>query len=118
MSIEIEKAYDAKKHEDKIYRKWEESGAFTPKIDKSKEPYVISMPPPNATGTLHMGHGLFIALQDLMTRHARMQGKPTLWLPGADHAGIATQTKVEKILLKKKIQLLNTLTDNIISIHQ
>jgi len=103
MSIEIEKAYDAKKHEDKIYRKWEESGAFTPKIDKSKEPYVISMPPPNATGTLHMGHGLFIALQDLMTRHARMQGKPTLWLPGADHAGIATQTKVEKILLKKNI---------------
>ncbi|MFC1647545.1 valine--tRNA ligase [Patescibacteria group bacterium] len=100
---EIEKAYLAKTYEDKIYKKWEERGAFTPKIDPNKEPFTISIPPPNATGTLHLGHASFLSLQDIMIRHNRMKGKPTLWLPGTDHAGIATQNRVEKNLEKKGI---------------
>ncbi len=98
MSIEIEKNYDAKKYEDKIYKRWEESGAFTPEIDESKKPFVISMPPPNATGQLHLGHSMTLVFEDIMIRQNRMKGIPTLWLPGTDHASIATQNKVEKIL--------------------
>ncbi|MFA6305314.1 MAG: valine--tRNA ligase [Candidatus Gracilibacteria bacterium] len=101
--IEIEKAYEAKKYEDKIYAKWESSGAFKPKIDKKKKPFVISMPPPNATGVLHLGHAVMLALQDIMIRYNRMQGAPTLWLPGTDHASIATQNKVEQLLAQKNI---------------
>lgn len=100
MSIEIEKAYLAKKYEDKIYTKWEQSGVFTPEIDKKKKPFVISMPPPNATGVLHLGHAVMLALQDIMARYHRMLGEPTLWLPGTDHASIATQNKVEQQLAK------------------
>lgn len=100
---EIEKAYEAKQYEDSIYKRWEESGVFTPKIDHDKEPFVISIPPPNATGTLHLGHAAFLAIQDIMIRHKRMLGHPTLWLPGTDHAGIATQTRVEKNLDKEGI---------------
>jgi len=76
--LEIEKAYEAKKYEDKIYEKWESSGAFKPKIDKKKKPFVISMPPPNATGVLHLGHAVMLALEDIMIRYNRMQGTPTL----------------------------------------
>jgi len=100
---EIEKAYTPKTYEDKVYKKWEESGVFTPKIDQNKEPFTISIPPPNATGTLHLGHASFLSLQDIMIRHNRMKGKPTLWLPGTDHAGIATQNRVEKNLAEKGI---------------
>ena len=103
MDIKIEKAYVAKKYEDKIYEKWEKSGAFTPKIDKSKKPFVISMPPPNATGVLHLGHAVMLALEDIMVRYNRMLGNPTLWLPGTDHAAIATQNKVEQQLAEKGI---------------
>lgn len=103
MTFEINKAYDAKKYEDKIYAKWEKNKAFTPKIDKGKKPFVISMPPPNATGVLHLGHAVMLALEDIMIRHHRMLGEPTLWLPGTDHASIATQNKVEQILAEKGI---------------
>lgn len=96
--MEIEKSYSAAKFEDGIYTRWEKSGAFTPKIDPKKKPFVISMPPPNATGQLHLGHATMLALQDIMIRYHRMQGDPTLWLPGTDHAAIATQSVVEKRL--------------------
>jgi valyl-tRNA synthetase len=98
---EIEKAYEAGKYEDDIYQKWESSGLFTPKIVKGKKPFVISMPPPNATGTLHLGHATMLAIEDIMIRYKRMQGFPALWLPGTDHASIATQNKVEKIIAEK-----------------
>lgn len=100
---EIEKAYEAKKYEDDIYKKWEESGVFTPKVDEKKESFTVSMPPPNATGTLHLGHATMLAIEDIMIRYKRMQGFSALWLPGTDHAGIATQNRVEKILLEKGI---------------
>ncbi len=98
MSTKIEKAYEAKKYEDRIYKIWEKSGLFTPKIIKGKKPFTIVMPPPNATGTLHLGHATMLAIEDIMIRFKRMNGVPTLWLPGTDHAGIATQNKVEKML--------------------
>lgn len=97
---ELEKAYIAKKYEDKIYKKWEDSGSFQPK-DGDKEAFTISMPPPNATGTLHLGHAIMLAIQDIMIRAKRMQGHPALWLPGTDHAAIATQNKVEKLLAER-----------------
>jgi len=103
MEKSMEKAYEAKKYEDKIYEKWEKSGLFSPKIDKKKKPFVISMPPPNATGQLHLGHATMLALEDIMTRYHRMIGDPTLWLPGTDHAAIATQNKVEQLLAKKGV---------------
>jgi valyl-tRNA synthetase len=104
MDFEMESAYEAKKYEDDIYKGWEDSGAFTAKVNKDKEPFVISMPPPNATGTLHLGHATFLALQDIMIRYNRMKGKEALWLPGTDHAAIATQNVVEKRLQAKGIK--------------
>ncbi|MCX6746078.1 MAG: valine--tRNA ligase, partial [Candidatus Parcubacteria bacterium] len=100
---EIPKAYDPKEVEDKIYKKWEDSGYFNPdKLPSQRLDYFsIAMPPPNATGTLHTGHASMLAYQDLMIRYNRLAGKKTLWLPGTDHASIATQTKVEKILYKE-----------------
>ncbi|MBU1445926.1 valine--tRNA ligase [Patescibacteria group bacterium] len=100
---EIEKAYEAKMYEDSIYKMWEESGIFSPKVDPNKKPFTISMPPPNATGVLHLGHSSMLALEDAMIRYKRMQGFSALWLPGTDHAGIATQNRVEKNLLAKGI---------------
>jgi len=94
----LEKAYNAKKYEDKIYKEWESSGLFKPKIVKGKKPFTIAMPPPNATGTLHLGHAVMLALEDIMVRYHRMKGDPSLWIPGTDHASIATQNKVEKII--------------------
>src|SRR6185436_16541696 len=85
-----------------IYKKWEESGYFNPdnlKVDG--EPYTIIMPPPNANGSLHVGHALFVTLQDLLIRYKRMRGYKTLWLPGADHAGFETQLVYEKKLDKE-----------------
>jgi valyl-tRNA synthetase len=97
--IELEKAYNPKSFEDRIYAQWRESGAFSPVTSKDgKPPYVIVIPPPNVTGVLHMGHGLNQALQDIVIRFHRMRGEPTLWVPGTDHAGIATQNVVEKRL--------------------
>ena len=97
----LPKVYNPRETEQRLYRWWEERGYFTPEIDWSKKPFVISMPPPNVTGGLHMGHAMFVTLEDLMTRYHRMKGDPTLWLPGTDHAGIATQLQVEKELAKE-----------------
>ncbi|MFA5829736.1 MAG: valine--tRNA ligase [Candidatus Gracilibacteria bacterium] len=98
---QIEKTYEAKNFEDNIYQQWEKSGLFTPKIVTGKKPFTISMPPPNATGTLHLGHAIMLAVEDILVRYKRMQGFPTLWVPGTDHAGIATQNKVEKIIAEE-----------------
>jgi len=101
---EMPKAYNPQEVEDKIYKKWEESGAFNPdnlELAEDAEKFSIAMPPPNATGVLHLGHASMLAYQDLMVRYNRMKGKNTLWLPGTDHASIATQTKVEKIIAKE-----------------
>jgi len=95
---ELPKAYEPGKVEDRIYQFWLEKGYFTPKIDRNKKPFVIIMPPPNVTGELHLGHALTATLEDIMTRWHRMKGEITLWLPGTDHAGIATQVVVEQQL--------------------
>jgi valyl-tRNA synthetase len=95
---EMPKAYEPGRVEQKWYQFWLEKGYFTPKIDLTQKPFVIIMPPPNVTGELHMGHALTATLEDIMTRWHRMKGEPTLWLPGADHAGIATQVVVEQQL--------------------
>ncbi|PIR41076.1 MAG: valine--tRNA ligase [Candidatus Yanofskybacteria bacterium CG10_big_fil_rev_8_21_14_0_10_46_23] len=100
----LEKTYSAKENETKIYKLWEESGFFNPDNlpgDRS-ESYSIVLPPPNVTGTLHMGHAAMLAIEDSLIRYQRMRGKKTLWLPGTDHAAIATQEKVEKQLYKEK----------------
>ena len=88
---ELPKVYDPKQVEKKIYDMWMRGGYFRPEVDADKEPFCISMPPPNVTGQLHMGHALDATLQDVLTRYKRMQGFSALWLPGYDHAGIATQ---------------------------
>ncbi|MBN1258801.1 valine--tRNA ligase [Candidatus Peregrinibacteria bacterium] len=93
--------YEAKKYEDGIYKKWESSGAFKADPKSGKPAFSISMPPPNATGVLHLGHAVMLALQDILTRHRRMKGYEALWLPGTDHAAIATQNRVEKELAKE-----------------
>ena len=104
----MDKTYDSKLVEDKIYKTWEESGFFSPDTRKpktdninSKKTFSIVLPPPNITGNLHMGHALNATIQDILIRKKRMQGYKTLWLPGTDHAGIATQNVVEKKLKKE-----------------
>lgn len=99
-NINIAKTYDPKEFEERIYKMWEEGEYFTPKVDKDKKPYTIVMPPPNITGKLHLGHALDNSMQDFLIRVKRMQGYSTLWLPGQDHASIATEVKVENELLK------------------
>ena len=99
----MDKVYDSKLVELNIYEYWMNSGYFTPEIDKTRKPFVIIMPPPNVTGELHIGHALTVALEDLMVRWHRMKGDPTLFLPGSDHAGIATQVVVEKSLASQGI---------------
>ena len=94
----LDKYFEPREHEDAIYRRWEESGAFRADLDSGKPPFVISMPPPNATGTLHTGHAVMLALEDLMIRWRRMAGDEALWLPGTDHAAIATESVVIKTL--------------------
>ena len=100
---EMPKAYEPAAHEDGVYAAWEASGYFNP--DKlpgqRKEAFTVVLPPPNVTGTLHMGHAVMLAVEDTMVRFARLRGKKALWIPGTDHAAIATQTKVEKLLMKE-----------------
>ncbi|MBZ9608898.1 valine--tRNA ligase [Clostridium estertheticum] len=100
----IAKNYDPKEFEERLYAWWEEKGFFTPTVDKDKKPFTIVMPPPNITGKLHLGHALDNTLQDILIRTKRMQGYNTLWLPGEDHASIATEVKVENELLKKGLK--------------
>jgi len=96
-AVELAKAFDPKEFEDRIYDLWMAGDYFAPKGEG--EPYTIVIPPPNVTGVLHLGHGLNCSLQDVVIRYYRMLGRPTLWLPGTDHAGIATQSVVERKLL-------------------
>ena len=105
---ELPKTYDFRATEQRIYNWWEKSGYFRPVndpkdpgFDPGRKPYVISIPPPNVTGELHVGHAMFVSVEDLMIRYHRMKGVPTLWVPGSDHAGIATQLQVEKLLAKE-----------------
>jgi len=106
---ELPKAYDFKATEARIYAMWEAGGFFQPHNDPNKpgfdpnvEPFVISIPPPNVTGELHLGHAMVVSVEDLMIRYHRMKGYSTLWVPGTDHAGIATQLMVERDLLQKE----------------
>jgi len=102
-------SYEPSTFENEIYTWWETSGCFLPDSKQSpsvskgnnKQPYVLPMPPPNVTGRLHMGHAIFVALQDVLARFHRMRGRPVLWTPGTDHAGIATQLQVEKLLMSE-----------------
>ncbi len=98
----LNKTYNPKDVEDRLYAQWVENGYFTPKIDKNKKPFTIVIPPPNVTGQLHMGHALDETLQDILIRYKRMAGFAALWVPGTDHAGIATQIKVEEYLRKEE----------------
>ncbi|APH14728.1 valine--tRNA ligase [Clostridium sporogenes] len=100
---EMAKTYDPKEFEERLYKNWEEKSYFTPEVDENKKPYTIVLPPPNITGKLHLGHALDDTLQDILMRTKRMQGFSTLWLPGQDHASIATEVKVENELLKEGI---------------
>ena len=94
MENNLAKNYKPKDFENRIYAMWEENGAFVPDENAPKDPYTVMMPPPNITGQLHMGHALDQSLQDVLIRYKRMQGHKTLWLPGTDHASIATEVKV------------------------
>ena len=98
---EIPTRYNPKDTEDKWYKFWEEKGYFSAKSNPDKKPYCIVIPPPNVTGILHMGHALNNTIQDILIRYRRMTGDETLWMPGTDHAGIATQNVVEKALAKE-----------------
>src|SRR5690348_10866650 len=101
--------YDIASLEERIYRKWEESGFFNPDVCIERgitradaEPFSLVLPPPNVTGTLHIGHAFEHTIQDAVIRYQRMRGKRTLWVPGTDHAAIATQSRVEKNLAKEE----------------
>ncbi len=96
--LSMASAYDPATVEQRIYDNWNSTGKFQPTIDKGKDPFVMIMPPPNVTGELHMGHALTFAVEDMIVRWHRMKGEPTLFLPGTDHAGIATQVVVERLL--------------------
>ncbi|MCF0124096.1 MAG: valine--tRNA ligase [Ruminiclostridium sp.] len=102
MRKELPKVYDPREVEGRIYAQWEENKCFAGVRDAKKKPYTIVMPPPNVTGQLHMGHAMDCTLQDILIRFKRMQGYAALWLPGTDHAGIATQIKVEEELRTKE----------------
>ena len=111
MSKELPKTYDFKNTETAMYQWWWDQGYFKPindpksvDHDPDHKPYVISIPPPNVTGELHLGHAMFVSMEDLMIRYHRMKGIPTLWVPGTDHAGIATQMLVERALAKEGIR--------------
>ena len=103
MSKELAKTYDPKGIEDRLYEKWESNGYFHAKVDRSKKPFTIVMPPPNITGQLHMGHALDNTMQDILIRYKRMQGYNALWQPGTDHASIATEVKVIQSLKEQGI---------------
>ncbi|MEX2053952.1 MAG: valine--tRNA ligase [Candidatus Colwellbacteria bacterium] len=109
MKSSMDSRFDHQRQEPEIYEAWEKSGLFNPDnlvkkgvVKKNAPKFSMVLPPPNVTGVLHMGHAIVLTIEDIMVRFARMQGKKTLWLPGADHAAIATQSKVEKILYKKQ----------------
>ena len=102
MAKELPKVYEPQQVEAEIYEMWEKNGYFKPNGKADAKPFTIVMPPPNVTGQLHMGHAMDATLQDTLIRFKRMQGYNALWLPGVDHAGIATQIKVEEELRVKE----------------
>ena len=102
MNKELPKVYEPQQVESRIYQMWEDHDCFKGVEDSKKKSFSIVMPPPNVTGQLHMGHALDCTLQDILTRFKRMQGYAALWVPGTDHAGIATQIKVEEELRVKE----------------
>ncbi|MFA6129746.1 MAG: valine--tRNA ligase [Candidatus Omnitrophota bacterium] len=104
MTEELSKQYNPKETEDKWYKVWEQNNLFSAKISSSKPPYCIVIPPPNVTGILHMGHALNNTIQDILIRYKRMRGFASLWMPGTDHAGIATQNVVERSLAKEGLK--------------
>ena len=101
MAKELAKQYDPKDVEDRIYKTWLDGKYFHAECDSKKKPYTIVIPPPNITGQLHMGHALDNTLQDILIRFRRMQGFDTLWLPGTDHASIATEAKIVEAMKKE-----------------
>ncbi len=103
MGKELAKLYDPKEFEDRIYKYWNDNGCFRAKIDREKKPYTIVIPPPNITGQLHMGHALDETLQDILIRWKRMSGYSALWLPGTDHAAIATEAKIVEAMRKEGV---------------
>ena len=98
---EMAKTYEPNLVEERLYQWWDGKGLFQPSQNTDKSPFVVAMPPPNVTGELHMGHAMFVTLEDVMTRWQRMCGHPALWIPGTDHAGIATQLQVERALVRE-----------------
>ena len=102
MRQELPKTYEPREVEGKIYQAWMDSNCFHAEPNPDKKPFCIVMPPPNVTGQLHMGHAMDATLQDILIRYKRMQGYEALWMPGTDHAGIATQIKVEEELRTKE----------------
>ncbi len=102
MKKELPKVYEPREVEGRVYEMWEKNGCFEGRRDPDKRPFTIVMPPPNVTGQLHMGHAMDCTLQDILIRFKRMQGYAALWVPGTDHAGIATQIKVEEELRKSE----------------
>ncbi|MDP7469979.1 MAG: class I tRNA ligase family protein, partial [Dehalococcoidia bacterium] len=103
----LPKVYNPKTVEDRLYQSWMAGGYFTPRVDPGKQPFVIIMPPPNVTGELHLGHALTATVEDTLVRWHRMRGYPALWLPGSDHAGIATQVVVEGQLAREGLNRHN-----------
>ncbi len=101
MTTEMPKTFNFAEAEPRLYKRWEDEHWFKPEVHPDGEPFVISIPPPNVTGALHNGHAMFVSLEDLMIRYERMRGKASLWVPGSDHAGIATQLQVEKLLISE-----------------
>ena len=101
MARELPKIYDPSEVESSIYNMWESNGYFHAERDENKKPYTIVMPPPNVTGQLHMGHAVDNTMQDILIRAKRMQGNAALWLPGTDHASIATEAKVVEAMAKE-----------------
>ena len=102
----LPKAYDPREVEEKLYKWWEESGFFEAKIDETKEPFVIAMPPPNVTGELHMGHAMFVTLEDIMARYQRMAGKVALWL---GHASLQSTEIYLRAAPTEKLEMLDAL---------
>jgi valyl-tRNA synthetase len=100
-AVQLAPAFNPKEVEQGLYDQWDAAGYFQPSDRTDREPFVVIMPPPNVTGELHIGHALFVTIQDIMVRYHRMLGDPTLWLPGADHAGIAGQWVVERLIAKE-----------------
>src|SRR5512142_1818806 len=99
---DMPKNFNFAEAEPRLYAWWEQHGWFKPEVaGPDAQPFVIAIPPPNVTGELHVGHAMFVSLEDLMIRYERMRGKASLWIPGSDHAGIATQLQVERLLRRE-----------------